>query len=214
MRMDDMNKMFEERGFTVERKWESDRNGYRFTIAKDDLCRSEFFVYPKGVGPSVASKQQREFVEGMIARFRKDALSTYKIDEWEDYCKSDIASLYPKDLYMVGGRCNEKILLQAKQFINRIYGATKFSIKDVIFNDPATIVIWLDGSKTVVKCQDGEAFDPEKGLAMAISKKALGNKHNYYHTFLRWLKKYEKKNADIQFELKCSNKFSEEALED
>lgn len=72
------------------------------------------------------------------------------------------------------------------------YIGTSFKIKNVIFNDPATIVYWSDGSKTVVKCQDGEAFDPEKGLAMAISKKALGNKHEYYHTFLHWLKKYEK----------------------
>lgn len=59
-------------------------------------------------------------------------------------------------------------------------------IKNVIFNDPATIVFWQDGTKTVVKCHDG-AFDPEKGLAMAISKKALGNKYDYYEEFEKWL---------------------------
>ena len=59
-------------------------------------------------------------------------------------------------------------------------------IVKVIFNDPATIVIWEDGSKTVVKC-DCESFDPEKGLAMAIAKKALGNSGNYYETFKTWL---------------------------
>lgn len=61
------------------------------------------------------------------------------------------------------------------------------TIEDVIFNDPATIVIWADGSKTVVKCQDNDAFDPEKGLAMAISKKALGNKSNFNNVFKKWL---------------------------
>lgn len=60
------------------------------------------------------------------------------------------------------------------------------SIKKVIFNDPATIVIWADGTKTVVKC-DCELYDPEKGLAMAISKKALGNNGNYYETFKKWV---------------------------
>lgn len=60
-------------------------------------------------------------------------------------------------------------------------------IKNVIFNPPATIVFWEDGSKTVVKAQE-EDFDPEKGLAMAISKKALGNKGNYYETIKKWLK--------------------------
>ena len=60
-------------------------------------------------------------------------------------------------------------------------------IKKVIFNYPATIVFWSDGSKTVVKCQDGDIYDPEKGLAMAISKKALGNKGNYCNEFKKWL---------------------------
>ena len=53
------------------------------------------------------------------------------------------------------------------------YGANKlkekeqdmFAIKKVIFNDPATIILWLDGTKTVVKVID-EKFDPEKGLAV------------------------------------------------
>ena len=61
------------------------------------------------------------------------------------------------------------------------------SIKDVIFNDPATIVFWSDNTKTVVKCGDGDIYDPEKGLAMAIAKKALGNEGNYYEQFKKWL---------------------------
>lgn len=65
-----------------------------------------------------------------------------------------------------------------------------FVIKNVIFNDPATIVFWMDGTKTVVKCQEGDIFDPEKGLAMAISKKALGNKGNYCNQIKKWTEKY------------------------
>lgn len=52
------------------------------------------------------------------------------------------------------------------------------AIKEVIFHDPATIVYWEDGTKTVVKCQ-GEEFDKEKGLLAAIAKKAYGNKGNF-----------------------------------
>lgn len=62
-------------------------------------------------------------------------------------------------------------------------------ITDVIYNDPATIVFWTDGSKTVVKCRGGDVYDPEKGLAMAISKKMLGNRCNYYSVFKKWLPK-------------------------
>lgn len=52
------------------------------------------------------------------------------------------------------------------------------AIKEVIFHDPATIVYWKDGTKTVVKCQD-EQFDKEKGLLAAIAKKVYGNKGNF-----------------------------------
>lgn len=67
-------------------------------------------------------------------------------------------------------------------------------IKKVIFNNPATIVLWNDGTKTVVKCKKGDSYDQEKGLAMAISKKALGNKYNYYDIFKRWCKETVKED--------------------
>ena len=66
-----------------------------------------------------------------------------------------------------------------------------FEIKKVIFNNPATIVYWADGTKTVVKAQKGDMFDPEKGLTMAFAKKALGNEGSYYNTIKKWTDKYE-----------------------
>lgn len=66
----------------------------------------------------------------------------------------------------------------------------KTYIVKVIFNDPATIVIWSNGMKTVVKAGKGEKYDPEKGLAMAISKMSLGNEGKYYECFKHFLKDY------------------------
>lgn len=68
------------------------------------------------------------------------------------------------------------------------WSAKHFDIKKVIFNAPATIVIWSDGTKTVVKCGDEDIYDPEKGLAMCFTKRALGNKGNYYNTIKKYLK--------------------------
>ena len=85
----------------------------------------------------------------------------------------------------------------AKRYLNSIYGKKPRlvpRIKNVIFNDPATIVFWSDNTKTVVKAQD-EPFDPEKGLAMAICKRALGNEGNYYNEIKKWLPK--EKNETI-----------------
>lgn len=59
-------------------------------------------------------------------------------------------------------------------------------IKNVIFNDPATIVWFNDGSKTVVKCQKDEVFDKEKGLAMAIVKRLYGNKGSFNEVFKKY----------------------------
>lgn len=68
-----------------------------------------------------------------------------------------------------------------------------FKIYRVIFNNPATIVFWADGTKTVVKAQKGDKFDPEKGLAMAITKRALGDQGNYYNVFRKHLLKQKKR---------------------
>ena len=63
-----------------------------------------------------------------------------------------------------------------------------FRIKKVIFNDPATIVYWEDGTKTVVKCGKNDTFDAEKGLALCFMKKALGNKGNFNNTIKEYVK--------------------------
>lgn len=68
-------------------------------------------------------------------------------------------------------------------------------IKNVKFHDPATIVFWADGTKTVVKCGDEDTFDPEKGLAMAIAKKALGNKGHYFDTVKKWTDRYSEEDS-------------------
>ncbi len=63
----------------------------------------------------------------------------------------------------------------------------ELKITDVIFNPPATIVFWSDGSKTVVKCIEGDTFDKETGLAMAICKRIFSDR--FHSEFRRWCKK-------------------------
>ena len=90
-----------------------------------------------------------------------------------------------------------------KTLYNKIYKLEQKYIETVIFNDPATIVFWNDGTKTVVKVQN-EKFDPEKGLAMAIAKKYFGNHGNYYNEFKKWLPVEEAKWKDL-VEKVCSS---------
>ena len=64
-----------------------------------------------------------------------------------------------------------------EDFGPRSYGATGLMEKavKVIYNPPATIAFWADGSKTVVKCDKDDKYDPKYGLALCYMKKALGS---------------------------------------
>lgn len=73
-------------------------------------------------------------------------------------------------------------------FVDEIDKFRFFTFKDlwipkkVIFNDPATIVYWSDGSKTVVKCGNDDVYDREKGFAMCVLKRLYGDK---FHSILK-----------------------------
>lgn len=62
-------------------------------------------------------------------------------------------------------------------------------IKKVIFNDPATIVLWDDGTKTVVKCSEGDTYSEWSGLAFCICKKLMGDE--FHKVFKHWCKEDE-----------------------
>lgn len=46
----------------------------------------------------------------------------------------------------------------------------RFTPLRIIFNDPATIVFWEDGTKTVVKCAPGTPFNKYAGFCAALAK--------------------------------------------
>lgn len=83
--------------------------------------------------------------------------------------------------------------------IQEIANCINCNIKKVIFNDPATIVYWGDGSKTVVKCCKEESFDPEKGFAMAFLKKLYGNDNTYHKLFKEWVRDKEQYIMEMYF---------------
>lgn len=72
----------------------------------------------------------------------------------------DIPSAYPKSTFgLVYQECKIR---------------PTFAIDKVLFNPPATIVFWLDGTKTVVKCKEGEEFSEWAGIALCLAKKLYG----------------------------------------
>ena len=71
-------------------------------------------------------------------------------------------------------------------------------VKNVYFNEPATVVIWNDGTKTIVRCQEGDVFSKEVGLALCISKKALGNTPNFNNIFRKWIPQEETVETTVE----------------
>ena len=123
----------------------------------------------------------------------------------------DIRRYILNDVSMTERAWNKSDKLIFKKLLNSLYGIgalgadfdgdvvvsrSPIYIENVIFNDPATIVFWSDDTKTVVKCQPGDKFDPEKGLAMAISKKTMGNTGSYCNVFKKWVKE-EKSDGEV-----------------
>lgn len=111
-------------------------------------------------------------VYGVVTKIAENrdglVIANYSLDEWKrmnNYILND-----------------EKVTKELSDIMNN----SKFEIKEVKFNGPATIVFWKDGTKTVVKCGPHDKIDYEKGLAMAITKRALGDSGHYYET----IKKY------------------------
>ena len=115
--------------------------------------------------------------------------------------KTGYSYVTPKEAEEIRMKNDRKILEDFQDTLTKMFLYSEHSnimlrnknveITKVIFNNPATIVFWSDGEKTVVKCSCDEAFDEEKGLAMAISKRVLGNKGNYYNEFKKWLPKID-----------------------
>lgn len=116
----------------------------------------------------------------------RDNLIKLRDDVERYYYKVDSSSLkvYKHDDHL-------DTMIYGRSIIDALKPTCVPAIKNVIFNDPATIILWADGTKTVVKCQDGDIYDPEKGMAMAICKKALGNQGNYCEVFKKWLPEEE-----------------------
>ena len=82
--------------------------------------------------------------------------------------------------------------------------AITVDIKKVIFNDPATIVIWADGTKTVVKCKEGETYSKWAGLALCYAKRINGEK--FHAEFKRWCGEDEEAQEETGYS--CGSAYS------
>ena len=113
---------------------------------------------------------------------------------------------------MDGEMTSKELVNALKTAINSVYGLTAANLADyptlmtsslikrVIFSDRKTIILWNDGSKTMVSCAEGEQLDPYMGFCAAFTKGFFGSKHQVEKIV---------KNADYQPSKKSKKKISE-----
>lgn len=124
----------------------------------------------------------------------------------------DLKNIYPVSINECDSKNNEDFLDAMRCCYNDILSVEKYNasmelrvdipgmIDRVIFNDPATIIIWKDGSKTVVKRSDDDIWDPEKGFCMAIIKKLYG-----HTSFIKKFMESEEKIPILTIEEACES---------
>lgn len=116
--------------------------------------------------------------------------SQNKISDVQDILDYNVATVYDA---VREARRSEKLAL-LREAMDRIKKEEttmncdiRSNIKDVIFSDRVTIILWKDGTKTMVRVGKREPYDPEKGFAMAVCKKMFGNEGNYYEVFKKYV---------------------------
>lgn len=100
-----------------------------------------------------------------------------------------LKDLMEKKLEDEAKKFNATLLRAKKNHINTVVR----NINKIRFDEGWTIIFWKSGDVTKVKCQDGESFDYEKGIAMAIIKHIYGDISYYNEIFKQTLEQGEKK---------------------
>lgn len=119
----------------------------------------------------------------------KKANGLYGLSGYNEVYGAEIDRLNSRILrqyHLPTGLCKPNVVACIREEKNMNYDI-RSNIKDVIFSYPATIILWKDGTKTIVKAGKDEKYDPEKGFAMAVCKKMFGNEGNYYEVFKEYV---------------------------
>lgn len=70
-----------------------------------------------------------------------------------------------------------------------------FYIKKVLYKNPATVVFWSDGTKTVAKTHGGDSYNPESGLVICVLKKLHGSS-NVRNLLKSWVREDAYSNSE------------------
>ena len=59
-------------------------------------------------------------------------------------------------------------------------------IKQIFSNNPTTVILWEDGTKTISKCSDNDVYNVERGIEICMIKKAFGMSNQEYKRYMAY----------------------------
>lgn len=179
------------------------------------LCSDSLVFASKGEVEEIMAEIRNKYVNTKVVAPNKETgtFEPYVFNKYDDlYQKAlEAAKKMSNSMYGVGHSVSATVLRHDfDRFLNEV--------KDIKFSGPATIVFWKDGTKTVVKCQEGEHYDPKDGIEYALLKKIAGGTSNQASKaakkYEEWLEKWipeDLKVETIQDEHTSDYEFMKEA---
>ena len=149
----------------------------------------EFEKRPDGFDTYLLGKRACEDIKQlMIPKFDIDEIVTVPYDHGKKYwtvmavhtnqidmrATYDLVSEVSSTLHNVPESDMTPVKYQAQKKEKPIMDK-RYKVKKILYNGPATIVYWADGEKTVVKCMEGDTFDPMAGFCAALAKRVYGS---------------------------------------
>lgn len=131
---------------------------------------------------------------------RKDALATKDMyQSYQSFMTKCLNKPCERKEEEMGEKCNNRVYLKINDDYMPLESVTEIDLTDttfvidqrvlggyiscsprqitprkVIFSGPKTIVIWEDGTKTIVGCAEGQEYDEYAGFCAALAKKIFG----------------------------------------
>lgn len=145
------------------------------TISTEDFNKIEGGDYVTIISKVPVEPVRLSWVHGMdpvLGKTCKVVSTTFRYDgsinaiyiEGSGYAFSE--QMITKVTKAIKAKKEEKNMMNKSNFI--------YAINKVIYHNPATIVLWADGTKTTAKVVANETYDPEKGLLLCALKKLSG----------------------------------------
>lgn len=146
------------------------------TISREEFNKIEGGDYVTIISKTPVKPVRLSWVSDMDAVLGKTCRVTYTTTNCdgsnsavfiEDSGYSFSEQMITKVAKAIKAKKEEKNMMNKSNFI--------YAINKVIYHNPATIVLWADGTKTTAKVVANETYDPEKGLLLCALKKLRGS---------------------------------------